>query len=132
MTTARIADAALGLRHVFIRDLVLSAHVGIHPREHRDRQRIRINLDIAVADDATTTGVGLDDLARVVDYEALAVKVRALVAERHVRLIETLAERLALACLEDPRVHHARIRIEKLDIFPDAMSAGVEVERRRP
>ena len=44
---------------------------------------------------------------------------------------ETLAERIAEACLTDPRVHLARIRVEKLDVFPDLASAGVEIERRQ-
>ncbi len=135
METQRIADAARGLRHVFLRDLILSASVGIHPREHRDRQRIRVNLDLAVVDDgaraSSRAAIGPDELSRVVDYEALADRVRAIVASGHVRLVETLAERLAEACLEDARVEYARVRIEKLDIFPDAVSAGVEIERRR-
>ncbi|MCW3476005.1 dihydroneopterin aldolase [Limobrevibacterium gyesilva] len=135
MDTKRIADAARGLRHVFLRDLMLTASIGIYPHEHEAKQRIRINVDLAVQDDAgrglSRAAVGRDDLTRVVDYEALANKVRALVAAGHVRLVETLAERIAEACLEDPRVELARIRVEKLDVFADAASAGVEVERRR-
>ena len=42
-----------------------------------------------------------------------------------------LAERIAEACLLDRRVQLARVRVEKLDIFADATSAGVEIERRR-
>jgi dihydroneopterin aldolase len=72
-----------------------------------------------------------EELARVVDYEQLAIRVRAIVGERHVRLVETLAEALARACLLDPRVRVARVRVEKLDVFPDAVSAGVEIERRQ-
>ena len=41
------------------------------------------------------------------------------------------AERIARACLADSRVRLARVRVEKLDVFPDAVSAGVEVERTR-
>jgi dihydroneopterin aldolase len=67
----------------------------------------------------------------VVDYEGVANAVRALVAAGHVMLVETLAERIAEACLADPRVHLARVRVEKLDVFADAASAGVEIERRR-
>jgi 7,8-dihydroneopterin aldolase/epimerase/oxygenase len=57
--------------------------------------------------------------------------VRAIVGSGHTRLVETMAERIAEACLADGRVQVARIRVEKLDIFADAVSAGVEVERRR-
>jgi dihydroneopterin aldolase len=135
MDTQRIADAARGLRHVFLRDMVLPASIGIYPHEHRERQRIRINIDLGVADDGarplTRAAVGRDELPRVVDYEAVANTVRGIVAAGHVRLVETLAERIAEACLEDSRVELARIRVEKLDVFADAASAGVEIERRR-
>ena len=96
---------------------------------------MRINVDLGVEDDGarplSRQPVGRDDLARVVDYERLADRVRALVATGHVRLVETLAERIAEACLADQRVQLARVRVEKLDIFADATSAGVEVERRQ-
>lgn len=120
-------DAMAGLRHVFLRDLVVHASVGVHAFEHDARQRVRINVDLAVTDDLALSG--RDDLSRVVDYEAVAVRVRAIVAAGHVRLVETLAELLAQACLEDVRVRIVRIRVEKLDIFPDAASVGVEIER---
>ncbi|MBN8889799.1 MAG: diguanylate cyclase [Rhodospirillales bacterium 70-18] len=135
METQRIADAALGLRHVFVRDMVLPASIGVYPQEHDTPQRIRVNVDLAVADDGalalSRAPVGRDELSRVVDYGAVADAVRRIVAAGHVRLVETLAERIAESCLTDERVVSARIRVEKLDIFADATSAGVEIERRR-
>jgi 7,8-dihydroneopterin aldolase/epimerase/oxygenase len=135
MDTPRIADAARGLRHVFLRDLVLPASIGVHPHEHAGTQRVRINVDLGVDDDGARAlsrpSVGRDDLRRVVDYEGVANAVRAIVASGHVMLVETLAERIAESCLADPRVHLARVRVEKLDVFADAASAGVEIERRR-
>ena len=147
MENPRIADAVRGLRHVFLRDLVLPARIGVHPHEHLGPQRVRINVDLTVEDEGAraVTGdgvaalsrppvgrpVGQDELSRVVDYEAVADAVRAIVAAGHVRLVETLAERIAEVCLVDRRVAAARVRVEKLDIFPDATSVGVEVERRR-
>ena len=135
MDTPRIADAARGLRHVFLRDLVLPASIGVHSHEHTGTQRVRINVDLGVDDDGARAlsrpSVGRDDLRRVVDYEGVANAVRAIVASRHVMLVETLAERIAESCLADPRVHLARVRVEKLDVFADAASAGVEIERRR-
>jgi dihydroneopterin aldolase len=140
MDHPRIADAARGLRHVFLRDLLLPASIGVHPHEHAAPQRIRINVDLGVEDDGTRAlsraavgrpNVGRDHLRRVVDYEGVADAVRAIVAAGHVMLVETLAERIAESCLADPRVHLARVRVEKLDVFADAASAGVEIERRR-
>jgi 7,8-dihydroneopterin aldolase/epimerase/oxygenase len=117
-----------GLRRVFIRDMVLQASIGVHLHEHGRRQRVRVNLDLAVIDD----GPGPDQLAHVVDYEAVAARVRGVVHAGHVRLAETLAERIAEVCLVDSRVRRVRVRVEKLDIFADAESAGVEIERRPP
>lgn len=135
MDQPRIADAARGLRHVFIRDMILQASIGVHPPEHQNLQRIRVNVDLGVQDDGarplSRTPIGRDELIRVVDYEQIANAVRQIVGAGHVRLVETLAERIAESCLSDPRVYLARIRVEKLDIFLDSASAGVEIERRQ-
>jgi 7,8-dihydroneopterin aldolase/epimerase/oxygenase len=135
MDTTRIADAARGLRHVFLHDLLLHAAIGVYSQEKGRTQRIRVNVDLGVTDDGarelSRPAVGRDELARVVDYAVIARRVRDIVAAGHVQLVETLAERLAEACLEDARVQLARVRVEKLDVLPDGASAGVEVERRR-
>ena len=130
----RIADAAQGVRHVFVHDLMLDAAIGVYPGEHGHTQRVRINVDLAVADPGALPGaapVGADDLARVVDYSAIVRAVRSIVAAGHIRLVETLAERIAAACFTDERIITARIRVEKLDIYPEAGGVGVEVERHR-
>ena len=101
------ADAAAGLRHVFLRDMVLAARIGVHAHEQGTAQRVRINVDLAVDDPGAmgaAASVGPDVLARVVDYQAVAEAVRAIVAARHVRLVETLAERIADACLDNKLV----------------------------
>jgi dihydroneopterin aldolase len=128
------ASAADGLRHVFLRDLDLAARIGVHPHEQGAAQRVRINLDLAVEDPGASGAappVGADDLARVVDYEALAARVRGIVGAGHVKLVETLAERIAMACLAHDHVKKVKVTVEKLDVFADAASAGVAVERIR-
>lgn len=129
----QIADARKGIRHVFLRDMVLPASIGVYPHEHAAPQRVRVNVDLGVDDDSLRAGVavGPDELGRVVSYEKVADNVRAIVGAGHTRLVETLAERIARACLADPRIRMVRVRVEKLDIFPDAAAAGVEIERDR-
>jgi 7,8-dihydroneopterin aldolase/epimerase/oxygenase len=135
MESQPLASSIRALRHMFLRDMMLTASIGVHPHEHAARQRIRINVDLGVEDDGaqplSRTPIGRDELSRVVDYEKVAERVRAIVTAGHVRLVETLAERIAEACLADHRVHLARVRVEKLDIFADAASAGIEIERRQ-
>ncbi|WP_439579595.1 dihydroneopterin aldolase [Elioraea sp.] len=132
----RLADAAQGLRHVFVRGLALDALIGVHRHERAARQPVRIGIDLAVEDDGarpmSRAPVGRDELARVVDYERVAAAARAIVAEGHVMLVETLAERIAEACLSDHRVRIARVTVEKPGALSDANSVGVTIERRRP
>jgi len=122
-----IADADRAIRHLFIRDLVLACRIGVYPHEQHTPQRVRINVDLGVSE----AGAALDRLDDVVDYEALLGRIETAVRGQHVNLIETLAEQVAKLCLEDTRVRSARIRVEKLDVFSEAASVGVEIERRR-
>ncbi len=124
-----IADAANAIRHVFIRDLMLTCLIGVYKQEQKQPQRIRINLDLAVCEG---TGPQGDKLSEVVCYEDVAAGVRSLVGEGHVNLVETLAERIADMCLKDDKVRVARVRVEKLDVFKDTASVGVEIERFNP
>ena len=121
------ASAARAIRHVFIRNLELPAQIGVYHHEVGKMQPVRINVDLAVEDVADLS----DDLAKVVDYGVIEGKIRAILAEGHLNLIETLAERIASACFEDARVKTARVRVEKLHALSAAESAGVEIERTR-
>ncbi|HIJ38513.1 MAG TPA: dihydroneopterin aldolase [Rhodospirillaceae bacterium] len=121
------ADARNKLCHVFVRDLELQANIGVHSHEQDRPQRIRINLDLAVRE--SETAAASDDLATVVCYEQVVSAIRTIVLAGHVNLVETLAERIAAMCLEDRRVRVARVRVEKCDVFADAASVGVEIER---
>jgi dihydroneopterin aldolase len=123
----QFADARNALRHVFVRDLVLDARIGVHSHEKHGTQRIRVNIDLAVRE-AERADIG-DQLENVVCYEEVVSGIRRLVEAGHVNLVETLAENVASLCLEDGRVRLARVRVEKLDVFADAESVGVEIER---
>jgi dihydroneopterin aldolase len=121
----RIADARNAIRHIFLRDMVLLCCIGVHRHEHAAPQRVRINLDLAVRDDRELG----DDLDNVVCYEQVADDIRQLVESRHIKLVETLAEKIAGVCLTDSRIRSVRVRVEKLDVFSDIASVGVEIER---
>jgi len=115
-----------GEMRVFIRNLAVLARIGVHGHEQGRPQPVRINVVL------TTRLRAVDDrLETVLDYEAVSDKIRALVAAGHINLAETLAERIAEACLADPRVIKASVCVEKLQALPGAEAAGVEIERTR-
>ena len=120
------AAPAEGIRRVFVRDLVLDCLIGVHRHERDGTQRVRINLDLSVRE---TREPIEDRLANVLCYEDLIGRVRRLAAAGHVNLVETLAERVAALCLEAPDVASVTVRVEKLDVFADAASVGIEIVR---
>jgi len=117
---------APGHRRVLVRDLVLTCEIGILRHERGRPQRVRVNLDLEVREDAAPIG---DDLRNVVCYDEIVSAIRRLVAGGHMNLVETLADRIAQLCLGDARIRVARVRVEKLDVYADAGSVGVEIER---
>lgn len=113
-------------RRVFINDLVLECLIGVYRHERDGAQRVRINLDLTVFE----TPAPIDDkLSNVLSYEDIIIKVRKLATAGHLNLVETLAERIAEMCLAEADVSVAKVRVEKLDVFADAASVGVEIER---
>ena len=100
-------DAGRQQRLVFIRGLEMQARLGVHQHEKRGPQRIVVGVELAVEDPWAPTGVGPDELARVVDYE---------------KLVD----------LADLRVRRVRVTIEKPEAFEDVAAVGVVVERKRP
>jgi dihydroneopterin aldolase len=83
-----------------------------------------LELDLAPA-------AASDDVRDTVDYGELAGRLVAVVTGPPVRLIETLATRLAAVCLADPRVAAATITVHKPDAPTGLDLADVAVTLRR-
>lgn len=118
--------SSTGTYRVFVRDLRVQCEIGVYEHERGRLQPLRISVDLDVEERPLQ-----DQLRLVFNYEKVVEAVRAAVATGHTGLLETLAERIAAPCLEDRRVRIARVRIEKLDVFPDADCAGIEITRRQ-
>ncbi len=119
--------AAAG-RRVFVRGLELIGSVGVYEHEHRYEQRVVVSLELQVRDGYD----GLSDqLSAVYDYDLAIRAVKDALDSGHFNLIETLAERIAEACLADRRVSEVRVRVEKPDVLPSCLGVGIEIERRR-
>jgi 7,8-dihydroneopterin aldolase/epimerase/oxygenase len=121
--------SAWGARYtVTVRGLVLLCSIGIRPRERETRQRVRISVDLAAAPQAGYPG---DDRHRIIRYDTIVAAIRGVAQSGHHDLCEGLAERIADACLADPRVGRVRVWVEKLDVFADAEGVGAVLERGR-
>ncbi|MDR2986332.1 MAG: dihydroneopterin aldolase [Nocardiopsaceae bacterium] len=86
---------------------------GYHGVLPAERERGQAFIIDAVLWLDTSAAAQADDLSRTVDYGSLASRLADLVASEPVALIETLAQRLAAACLADDVVQHAEITVHK-------------------
>lgn len=93
-----------------VRGVRVRGHHGVLDTERRDGQEFLIDAVLAVD---TRPAAASDDLSLTVDYAALTERLAGIVAGEPVRLIETLAERLAGACLAEPGVRQAEITVHK-------------------
>jgi len=109
---------------VCVRDLVLPMRIGIWSEEQNIAQRVRFTVELWVSPGGHRPG----DLSSVISYDFIIDGIKEIIAEGHVLLTETLAERIAAHCLSHVRAAKVRVVVEKLDRIPGA-SLGCEIVR---
>jgi dihydroneopterin aldolase len=111
---------------VFVKGLTLEAEIGVYAHERGRRQPLIVDVELEVVIS------GGRSIEGTVNYERIGEHARAIAAAGHIGLVETFAWRLAQACLSEPRVRSARVRVEKpLALAPQAAAAGVEVRLQK-
>jgi 7,8-dihydroneopterin aldolase/epimerase/oxygenase len=111
-----------------IRDLRVETLIGIHKRERHAAQTVSIDLEIGLPGTAVFKS---DKVADTIDYEQVALKIRALAADGHFRLVETLAERIARLLLEEFGAPWVKVSVAKIGILANAKFVGVTLQRKR-
>ncbi len=111
-------------RRIFVHDLACEAEIGVHPHEKNSARLIHINLD-AFMDDTPHN----DQLEQTVCYDQLAAVALKAVGAGRVNLAETLAERIAEACLAETNISRICVSVRKQNARQDAKNVGVEITR---
>ena len=114
---------------ILIRDLRVEALIGIHRRERHVAQTLSIDLDIGLPSDAVFAS---DKVADTIDYEQVTLRIKALAASGHFRLVETFADRVAALLVGDFGAPWVKVSAAKIGILPNAKLVGVSIERRKP
>jgi dihydroneopterin aldolase len=113
---------------ILLRDLRVEALIGIHKRERYVAQTVSIDLDIGLPGTAVFKS---DKVADTIDYEKVALGIKALAASAHFRLVETLAERIARLLLDEFGAPWVKVSVAKIGILGNAKFVGVTIERKR-
>jgi dihydroneopterin aldolase len=104
---------------------------GLLPEERERAQPFEIDLDLEL--DLRAAGRS-DAIADTVDYGAVTSAVIAVVEGPHADLLEHLAERIAVRCLDlAPRATAVTVTVRKTrpPVAAEMASAGVTIQRRR-
>lgn len=108
--------------------LRVRGHHGVYDFERERGQDfvvdVTLELDLAPA-------AGTDDVTMTVHYGELAERLAAIIEGDPVNLIETLADRLAAACLADSRVAAATVVVHKPQAPIERAFGDVSVTIRR-
>ena len=113
---------------IIIRDLRIEVLIGIHRREQHAPQTVSLDLDIGIPSE---TVFASDRVADTIDYEQVALRIKALGASGHFRLVETLAERIARLLIDEFGAPWVKVNAAKIGILPNAKFVGVSIERKR-
>jgi dihydroneopterin aldolase len=112
---------------ILVRDLRVEVLIGIHKRERHVAQVVSIDLDIGLPGEAVFAS---DRVVDTIDYEQVALRIKALAASGHFKLVETFADRIAKLLIDDLKAPWVKVSAAKIGILPNAKFVGVSIERR--
>ena len=113
---------------ILINELTLDAFIGIHDFEKKKKQKIAISLSLDVDDNIS----GIEHkIENFVSYEHIVNDIKSILKKGHIDLLETLGEKIVELCFKDKRVLTIKLKLEKLEVFKDASSVGIEIFRKK-
>ena len=113
---------------IFLRGLTAECIIGFIDWERRVKQTVVVDLEIPVdCHHAALT----DEVADTVDYKKVAKRILSFIEGSEFKLVETLAQRLALTLLEEFGLEWVRLSINKPGAIRNSRDVGVSIERSR-
>ena len=109
---------------VYIKDMTLSAIVGINAKERSRKTKMILNVTIWIND---MRAKDTDDIRDTLNYSEIYEKIREIETATSYQLIETLADHVMQICFEQPLAKKVTLTIEKPHIHKGSRSAGIEV-----
>ena len=113
---------------IFLRGLTAECVIGFIDWERRVKQTVVVDLELPV--DCRQAAV-TDDVTDTVDYKKVSKRVLAFIEASEFKLVETLAQRLAMLILEEFPIEWLRLSINKPGAIRNSRDVGVSIERSR-
>ena len=121
-------SAPLAGDRIFLHGLTAECIIGFIDWERRVKQTVVLDLELPV--DCRRASL-TDEVADTLDYKKVAKRVLAFVTASEFKLVETLAQRVALLVLEEFGVEWVRVSLNKPGAIRGSRDVGVVIERTR-
>jgi len=110
---------------LYISELRVPCHIGVHAWEQKIKQTLILDIELRVD---LSKAAQSAQLADTVDYSSLIQRIKALLTQSFA-LIETVAEVVASAVLEEPAVFAVTVKVAKPSISSELKTVAVEITR---
>ena len=121
-------DFHISHQSILVQDLELVMSIGVLDEEKEKPQRVIVNIDLEIDNEARPTS---DNINEVISYAEIIDNVKALSQSKHYELVETLANDIAISCLNmGEQAQKVSISVQKPDIISDA-NVGISLTAQK-
>jgi 7,8-dihydroneopterin aldolase/epimerase/oxygenase len=117
---------AASLDLIFIEGFVGETVIGIHDTELHRPQPLVIDVQAGLR---RARACDTDRIADTIDYGVVCERLRRLLVEHRLQLLEAFAERIAEILIGEFRAAWVRVKVVKPKKFSDVAAVGVQIER---
>ena len=128
-SAARQQHDSAPLDLIFIEGFVGETVIGIHASELHHPQPLVIDVHAGLP---RARACDTDRIADTIDYGVVTERLRRLLVEHRLTLLEAFAEEIAEILIVEFGAHWVRVRVVKPRKFADVSAVGVQIERFAP
>ena len=115
------------VKKIVIKDLILKKIFGFYPNEKTKPQRLKFNIKLELAKNLQFND---QDLQAILDYDEI-INIINNILDKKINFLETLADQIIEEIFQNSKITAIELKIEKLDILKNAVSAGIEINKRK-
>jgi len=115
------------VKKIVIKDLILKKIFGFYPNEKTKPQRLKFNIKLELVKNLQFND---QDLQTILDYDEI-INIINNILYKKVNFLETLADQIIEEIFQNSKITAIELKIEKLDILKNAVSAGIEINKRK-
>ena len=115
------------VKKIVIKDLILKKIFGFYPNEKTKPQRLKFNIKLELVKNLKFND---EDLQTILDYDEI-INIINNILDKKINFLETLAHQIIEELFQNSKITAIELKIEKLDILKNAVSAGIEINKRK-